>query len=99
VQIIVLPHNFRAELYNEGEGPSFDSEHVPGTPRLPLDDVEWATLPIAMPETLMLTTDATGRIIGAVADDKHVRWKDLDVVVQGVMQYNADLASRDPDYG
>jgi hypothetical protein len=97
VSIVSMPHNGRAELYPEGEGPSFDAEHEPGTPRLPCDPVEWASLPIQMPETLTLLTDATGRPIAAWADDAQIRWRDLDVVLTGVEQYNRDLASRDPD--
>jgi hypothetical protein len=100
VTIIEMPHNYRGELYPEGEGPSFDAQHEPGTPRMSLDEIEFATLPIPMPQCLMLSTDADGRVIGAVTDaGLHIRWADLDVVLRGVEQFNADIASRDPDAG
>jgi hypothetical protein len=39
-----------------------------------------------------LTTDPDGRVIAASADGKRIRWADLDIVVRGVEQYNANLA-------
>jgi hypothetical protein len=99
VTIIEMPHNGRAELYPEGEGPSF-AEHLPGERRLPLDPhVQWATLPIPMPEMLMVFTDASGKPIAAWADDVQIRWQDIDIVVAGVAQFNRDIASQDRDAG
>jgi hypothetical protein len=93
VSIISMPHNYRDELYSEGEGPSF-CHYNPGEPRRPspLGGDEWATLPIPMPEGLMLTTDRDGRVIAADADGRRIRWADLDIVVKGVEQYNRDVA-------
>jgi hypothetical protein len=100
VDIISMPHNGRCEFYPEGEGPSFNPDHQPGEPRMSLADIEFADLPIPMPQCLMLTTDADGRVISAVTDaGLHIRWADLDVVLAGVEQYNRDLASHDPDAG
>jgi hypothetical protein len=97
VSIFSMPHNYRDELYNEGEGPSF-SDYEQGEPRRPVPrGAEWATLPIPMPECLSTITDRDGMVIAAVADEKHIRWRDLDIVVTGVTQYNADIASHDPD--
>jgi hypothetical protein len=104
VDIISLPFNYRTELYDEdgpGEGPHF------APPDDPPDDTnekrgpgpsafgqEWATLPIPMPEVLTVFTEAGG-VIAAWADEKQIRWRDLDIVVTGVVQYNADLAPPD----
>jgi hypothetical protein len=99
VSIISMPHNGRCEFYAEGDGPSFDAEHVPGEPRMPIDPTtQWADLPIPMPHCLLLTTDgSTGRVIAAMADDKQIRWQDIDTVLEGVRQFNADIASHDLD--
>lgn len=94
VTIFILPHNFRDPLYDESEGPSFchdDYERSEPRRRAPQSG-EWATLPIPMPESLICTTDPDGRVIAATADGKRIRWADLDIVVAGVDQYNADLA-------
>jgi hypothetical protein len=100
--ITSMPFNGRIELYDSegvGEGPHFpcedddpDEERGPGPSAY---GQEWAMLPIPMPETLTVFTDHEGCVIAAWADDKQVRWKDLDIVVRGVEQYNADIASHD----
>jgi hypothetical protein len=96
VTIFCMPHNYRDELYNEGEGPSFCHDYDRGEPRRPAPrGEEWARLPIAMPESLLCTSDRDGRVIAATADGKRIRWADLDIIVKGVEQYNADLAGRD----
>jgi hypothetical protein len=105
VSIISMPFNHRCELYDvdgPGEGPHFPSTDGPDEERGPgpsADGQLWATLPMPMPEVLTVFTDATGHVIAAWADDKQIRWRDLDTVVEGVDQYNADLALRDPDIG
>jgi hypothetical protein len=93
--ILSMPHNYRDEIYNEGEGPSFCHDYDQGEPRRAAPRVsEWAVLPIPMPECLMVTTDHDGRVIGAIADGQRIRWADLDTVTRGVQQYNADLDTR-----
>jgi hypothetical protein len=88
-----MPHNFRDEIYAKGEGPSFCHYYGPGEARRPPPlGQEWATLPIAMPESLMTFTDPSGRVIAAWADGNQIRWADIDVVVKGVRQYNLDCA-------
>jgi hypothetical protein len=96
VTIFSMPHNYRDEIYNSGEGPSF-VDYGEGEPRRLAPRGEWATLPIPMPECLMITTDHDGRTIAASADGKRIGWADLDVVVKGVEQYNADIARRQTD--
>ena len=87
-----MPHNYRDEIYNEGEGPSFCNDYEWGEPRRPAPQGgDWATLPIPMPECLIVITDRDGRAIAATAEEKRIRWTDLDIVVNGVRQYNADL--------
>lgn len=103
VSVISMPHNFRDVLYDKsgpGQGPQFTVED--GTDDEPdrgpsAYGQEWVELPIPMPEVLQLATDQTGRVIAAWCDDKQVRWKDLDIVVTGVEQYNQDCASREDD--
>jgi hypothetical protein len=101
-----MPFNYRTELYDEdgpGEGPHFPPPDEPDEKRGPGPSAfgqEWATLPIPMPEVLSVFTDATGQVIAAWVDYLQVRWKDLDTVVTGVRQYNADLAPpEDPQDG
>jgi hypothetical protein len=90
VFIFSLPHNHRAPLYNEGEAPSmFDDPDGPHSP-VPITG-EWLTLPAPMPKSLMLYT-VNDRVVAARADDRRVRWKDLDTVVLAVQQYNRDCA-------
>jgi hypothetical protein len=95
VVIFSMPHNFRDEIYNEGDGPSFCHDYERGEPRRPAPlGGKWATLPIPMPDYLMVITDRDSRVIAATADESRIRWADLDIVVKGVEQYNADLARR-----
>jgi hypothetical protein len=104
VSIISMPFNYRCELYDKdgpGEGPHFAPPDDPAEKRGPGPSAggqQWATLPIPMPETLTLFTDGTGKVIAAWTDDLQVSWKDLDVVLKGVEQFNADLASCDGDF-
>ena len=91
--IFSMPHNYRDPLYDEGDGPSFCNDYERGEPRRRAPQTgEWATLPIPMPESLIVFTGPDGRVIAASADGKRIRWADLDIVVKGVEQYNADLA-------
>jgi hypothetical protein len=100
VHVISMPFNGRCELYGSdgpGEGPHFpceddDEERGPGPFAY---GQQWATLPILMPGCLTIFTDHEGRVIAAWADELQIRWKDLDTVVRGVEQYNADIASHD----
>lgn len=93
VTVYSMPHNYRDPLYDEGEGPSFCHDDDRGEPRRPAPHGgEWATLPIEMPECLMIFTDRDGRVIAATADGVRIRWADLDIVVRGVEQFNADIA-------
>jgi hypothetical protein len=99
VWIFSMPHNYRDELYNEGDGPSF-VEYEQGEQRRPSPSGrDVANLPIPMPECLLTFTDREGRVISAQADDKRIRWRDLDTVVTGVTQYNADVARREAGEG
>jgi hypothetical protein len=106
VHVVSMPFNGRCELYDSegpGEGPYFPcDDDDPDEPRGPGPSAygqEWAILPIRMPETLTVFTDSAGRAIAAWVmtgeDSKQIRWKDLDTVVRGVEEYNADIASRD----
>src|SRR5215469_12493526 len=95
VSISSMPHNYRGPLYRPGEAPDVFCEDIDYA-RIP-NLGEFATLPIPMPHCLMITTDAKGRVIAAEADGKRIRWKDLDTVVKGVEQYNADcVRARSP---
>jgi hypothetical protein len=92
VRIFALPHNFRDEIYPEGEGPSF-RHYESGEPRGPTPvGIEWATLPMPMPTCLITITDGDGKAIAAAADGRWVRWRDLRTVLTAVRQYNADCA-------
>ena len=92
VTLFRMPHNFRDELYDEGEGPSF-CHYADGDKRRPAPiSGAWANLPIPMPSCLMMFTDAEGKVIAAAADGKQIRWRDLDIVVTAVEQYNEDCA-------
>ena len=95
VTLFRMPHNFRDELYNEGEGPSF-CHYADGEERRPAPiSGAWGDLPILpipMPSCLMMFTDADGKVIAATADGKQIRWRDLDIVVTAVEQYNEDCA-------
>jgi hypothetical protein len=91
VVIFALPHNYRDEIYPEGEGPSFCHYYEPGEPRGPVPvGIEWAMLPMPMPTCLITIIDGDGKAIAAAADGKWVRWKDLRTVLTAVRQYNAD---------
>jgi hypothetical protein len=93
VSVIVMPHNYRGEFYEPGEGPSFCS-YDPGESRGSASDVVWATLPLKMPQTLIVFTDLDGRPIAAVADGLSIRWTDLDIVLTAVRQFNDDCRRR-----
>jgi hypothetical protein len=97
VNVIVLPHNFRDELYPEGEGPSFCYDGTGVRPAPVMGG--WATLPIPMPRCLVVTTDRDGEtVIAATADGQQIRWKDLDIVVLGVRQYNQACLAGEPEW-
>jgi hypothetical protein len=89
VIVVALPHNYRLPLYQPGEAPDTYGDPAAETAR---DTSEWASLPIPMPRCLVLTVDAEDRVIAARADGKRIKWADLDVIVRGVQEYNADLA-------
>jgi hypothetical protein len=89
VIILSLPHNHRLPLYQPGEAP--DTYGDPADETVP-DTREWASLPIPMPRLLTLTTDHQGRVIAGQADGRRIRWRAIDIVVEGVQQFNADCA-------
>jgi hypothetical protein len=93
VTVICMPHNYRAALYAEGEAPSTfgdDPDDDSVTSHASPMGSDFAVLPIPMPTLLFMRTDRTGKPIAAWADDQRIRWRDIDVVVTGVRQYNED---------
>jgi|HubBroStandDraft_6_1064221.scaffolds.fasta_scaffold894220_1 hypothetical protein len=101
VAIFEMPHNYRDEIYDThgpGAGPSLCADYEPGEARRSAPSGGgWAKLPIVMPECLFIITDRDKRVIAATADGTRIRWTDLDIVVKGVEQYNADLATTSAD--
>jgi hypothetical protein len=88
VAVFSMPHNYRGPLYSPGEAPSTfcdDSDYA-----APPSD--FADLPMPMPQCLLITTDDRGRPIAAWADGRQIRWKNLDIVIEGVRQYNVYCA-------
>jgi hypothetical protein len=70
VSIFSMPHNYRGQLYRPGEAPDVFCDDIDYA-RIP-DLCEFATLPTPIPHCLMITTDATGRVIAAEADGKRI---------------------------
>lgn len=91
VTIFELPHNFRDRLYAPGEAPDAFCDDPELATLYPYGH-DFVDLPIPMPTCLFALTDRDGRVIAIPADGKRIRWADLDILLAGVEQYNADLA-------
>jgi hypothetical protein len=92
VTVFSLPHNYRDPLYAPGEAPDSFCNDFTHPDRMAPFGSEFVDLPIPMPGCLMINTDAVGRPIAAWADGKRIRWKDLDIVVEAVRQFNVHCA-------
>jgi hypothetical protein len=83
VRVIALPFSGRCDLATMG-------------------GAEFIDLPIPMPSSAMLWLDRNRRPVaawawfgtGEAAEQRRIRWQDLDVFVAGVGQFNRELAER-----
>jgi hypothetical protein len=94
VNIIRLPHNrcmalYRGEVDDDGEA-------------LPYREPKYLTLPIRMPQSVMLTT--SGEDINTILaidvlgeDGGRIRPEDIATVWEGIQQYNSDCYAQGED--
>jgi hypothetical protein len=91
--VFILPHNGRDELYQPADGPSTVTDYEPGEERRSAVPAgAFVDLSIPMPKSMMVHTGPDGRPLAIWTDCGRIRWRDLDTVLAGVFEYNADLA-------